>query len=67
MFSQQNGDSQNLVHCVSDAAAENEPGMRDFEHKSRSKILTSQPENPFRDYLVCEKQLALPGFCGLNA
>jgi len=32
--------------------------MRDFEHKSRSKILTSQPENPFRDYLVCEKQQA---------
>jgi len=44
MFSQQNGDSQNLV-----------------------QILTSQPENPFRDYLVCEKQLALPGFCDLNA
>jgi len=37
---------------VSDAAAENEPGMRDFEHKSRSKILTSQPENAFQDFLL---------------
>jgi|GEM_PF-6144181 len=44
--------SKNPVHCVSDAAAENEPGMRDFEHKSRSKILTSQAENPFLDFLL---------------